>query len=56
MFGSRRLLNNLAGRPGEPRLVGNALIEKLMAQLAEFTGPSWEQEDDVTLVTLHRCG
>jgi anti-sigma regulatory factor (Ser/Thr protein kinase) len=31
------------------------LIEYLMAQLAEFTGPDWEQEDDVTMVILQHC-
>jgi anti-sigma regulatory factor (Ser/Thr protein kinase) len=30
------------------------LIELLLHQLADFTGPAWEQEDDVTLVTLQR--
>jgi anti-sigma regulatory factor (Ser/Thr protein kinase) len=33
---------------------GATLIDFLMAQLAEFTGAGWEQEDDVTLVTLQR--
>ena len=31
-----------------------ALIAGLLGELAAFTGPGWEQEDDVTLVTLHR--
>lgn len=31
-----------------------SLIEALLRQLAVFTGPNWEQEDDVTLVTLQR--
>jgi hypothetical protein len=26
----------------------------LLSKLAAFTGPGWEQEDDVTLVTLQR--
>jgi anti-sigma regulatory factor (Ser/Thr protein kinase) len=30
------------------------LIDLLLRDLAEFTGPDWEQEDDVTLVTLTR--
>lgn len=30
------------------------LIESLRAALASFTGPGWEQEDDVTLMTLER--
>jgi len=31
---------------------GALLIDLLLASLADFTGPGWEQEDDVTLVTL----
>jgi anti-sigma regulatory factor (Ser/Thr protein kinase) len=31
------------------------VVDFLLEQLAEFTGPSWEQEDDITLVTLHRA-
>jgi anti-sigma regulatory factor (Ser/Thr protein kinase) len=30
------------------------LIDFLLTELATFTGPDWEQEDDVTMVTLHR--
>ncbi|MGH2775350.1 MAG: PP2C family protein-serine/threonine phosphatase [Actinomycetota bacterium] len=30
------------------------LIEALMAELDSFAGPGWEQEDDITLVTLER--
>jgi serine phosphatase RsbU (regulator of sigma subunit) len=33
---------------------GDGLIERLLAELASFTGPGWEQEDDITLVTLRR--
>jgi serine phosphatase RsbU (regulator of sigma subunit)/anti-sigma regulatory factor (Ser/Thr protein kinase) len=33
---------------------GSSLIEMLLAELAAFTGPGWEQEDDVSLVTLDR--
>ena len=33
---------------------GAALIDLLMEELAAFTGAGWEQEDDVTLVTLER--
>jgi anti-sigma regulatory factor (Ser/Thr protein kinase) len=35
---------------------GDTLKEFLLDQLAAFTGPGWEQEDDVTLVTLQRKG
>ena len=33
---------------------GNTLKTFLLDQLADFTGVGWEQEDDVTLVTLQR--
>jgi serine phosphatase RsbU (regulator of sigma subunit) len=35
---------------------GAALIELLLTSLAGFTGSGWEQEDDVTLVTLDYLG
>jgi len=34
--------------------VGYALIDGLLGSLQAFTGPAWEQEDDITLVTLAR--
>ncbi|HXW00664.1 MAG TPA: SpoIIE family protein phosphatase, partial [Anaerolineae bacterium] len=49
MFGFPRLRALMAEHEG-----GATLIDFLMAQLAEFTGTGWEQEDDVTLVTLQR--
>ena len=49
MFGFPRLGALVAGHPG-----GAALIDFLLGQLASFTGADWEQEDDVTLVTLQR--
>lgn len=30
-------------------------IAHLLDGLAHFTGPAWEPEDDITLVSLHRC-
>jgi serine phosphatase RsbU (regulator of sigma subunit) len=33
---------------------GASLIEVLLGELKRFTGEGWEQEDDVTLVTLQR--
>jgi len=33
-----------------------ALIDFLLDELSTFTGPGWEQEDDVTLVALQRSG
>jgi serine phosphatase RsbU (regulator of sigma subunit)/anti-sigma regulatory factor (Ser/Thr protein kinase) len=50
-----------AGREmyGTPRLAGlvageDDLIEGLLGSLSTFTGAGWEQEDDITLVTLRR--
>lgn len=51
MFGFPRLQSLLAAH-GD----GNTVNEFLLEQLAAFTGEGWEQEDDVTLVTLHRLG
>jgi serine phosphatase RsbU (regulator of sigma subunit)/anti-sigma regulatory factor (Ser/Thr protein kinase) len=31
------------------------VVDFLLEQLAAFTGPDWEQEDDITLVTLRRA-
>ena len=49
MFSFNRLRKLVAGHPG-----GRSLIDFLLTELDEFTGPDWEQEDDVTLVTLQR--
>jgi serine phosphatase RsbU (regulator of sigma subunit)/anti-sigma regulatory factor (Ser/Thr protein kinase) len=50
MFGFPRV----AAMVGEAAGGGEALIDRLLEQLAEFTGADWEQEDDITLVTLER--
>ena len=50
MFGFPRL----QGLVGAHRSGGSALINFLLAELARFTGENWEQEDDITLVTLDR--
>lgn len=55
MFGFPRLRRLLTQAFDGKRLEGQALIKFLTEQLADFTGPNWEQEDDVTLVTLERC-
>jgi anti-sigma regulatory factor (Ser/Thr protein kinase) len=34
---------------------GDALIDRVLSDLASFTGPGWEQEDDITLVALSRA-
>ncbi|MFQ5593000.1 MAG: GAF domain-containing protein [Anaerolineae bacterium] len=49
IFGFPRLGALMADHPG-----GTALIDFLLAELAAFAGTDWEQEDDVTLVTLQR--
>lgn len=35
---------------------GSSPISALLRRLADFTGPGWEQEDDVTLLTIERLG
>jgi len=49
MFGFPRL-RALVAEHGEERSLGNILLEELYS----FTGREWEQEDDITLLTL-RC-
>jgi serine phosphatase RsbU (regulator of sigma subunit)/anti-sigma regulatory factor (Ser/Thr protein kinase) len=51
MFSFPRLMR-LVGQHGDT----GALIEYLLNELRSFTGIGWEQEDDVTLVTLQRTG
>ena len=50
MFGSHRLQSFVADHPAG----GTSLIAELLAELAKFTGPDGEQEDDITLVRLQR--
>jgi serine phosphatase RsbU (regulator of sigma subunit) len=49
MFGFPRLKTLLAGHADWA-----SLIDYLLNELRSFTGEGWEQEDDVTLVTLQR--
>jgi serine phosphatase RsbU (regulator of sigma subunit)/anti-sigma regulatory factor (Ser/Thr protein kinase) len=49
MFSFPRLMRLVGEHAG-----GKELIDFLLEQLATFVGPGWEQEDDVTLVTLQR--
>ena len=51
MFGFERLHTVMGGSVTGR---GRQTVEGLLAELGRFTGPGWEQEDDVTLVTLHR--
>jgi serine phosphatase RsbU (regulator of sigma subunit)/anti-sigma regulatory factor (Ser/Thr protein kinase) len=47
MFGFPQLVE-VAGRAGDD------VIDTLLTELGRFTGPGWEQEDDITLVSLTR--
>ncbi|MEM9776953.1 MAG: SpoIIE family protein phosphatase [Chloroflexota bacterium] len=49
MFGFPRLKASMFEHSG-----GAGLIDFFLEKLAQFTGPGWEQEDDVTLVKLRR--
>jgi len=49
IFGFPRL-RALVGQHGEKRLLGDLLLEELYS----FVGKGWEQENDITLLTL-RC-
>ncbi|MDQ2672606.1 MAG: SpoIIE family protein phosphatase [Actinomycetota bacterium] len=49
MFGFRRI-ERFVGTHSE----GAELIDSLLAELERFTGDNWEQEDDITLLTLQR--
>jgi serine phosphatase RsbU (regulator of sigma subunit) len=50
MFGFPRL----QGLVGTHRSGGSSLIGFLLSELTRFTGEDWEQEDDITLMTLER--
>jgi serine phosphatase RsbU (regulator of sigma subunit)/ketosteroid isomerase-like protein len=50
MFGSLRLQALIAEHGDEGRSLGDYLLERLYS----FTGEVWEQEDDITLLTLRR--
>ena len=50
MFGFPRL-RSLVADHGEERSLGEFLLEELYS----FVGDGWEQEDDVTLLTLRRA-
>ncbi|HZW05116.1 MAG TPA: GAF domain-containing SpoIIE family protein phosphatase [Anaerolineaceae bacterium] len=53
MFGMDRL-QNLLSDGLEPERPPEEVIDSLLLALSRFTGADWEQEDDVTLVTLQR--
>ena len=50
MFGFPRLREAMAIDDA-----GSELLDRLLDDLHRFTGPDWEQEDDITLVTLRRA-
>jgi serine phosphatase RsbU (regulator of sigma subunit) len=50
MFGFPRLRALVAERGDEERSLEEALLEELYS----FVGEGWEQEDDITLVSLRR--
>ena len=50
MFGFPRL-RELVAEHGEER----SLVDSLLEELYSFTGEGWEQEDDITLLTLRRA-
>jgi serine phosphatase RsbU (regulator of sigma subunit)/anti-sigma regulatory factor (Ser/Thr protein kinase) len=52
MFGNSRIQNVLRASAGD----GAILIQRILGELDAFTGRGWQQEDDVTLVTLQRDG
>ncbi len=49
MYGFPRLRQEMAVDDA-----GSELLDRLLDTLHQFTGPDWEQEDDITLVTLRR--
>jgi serine phosphatase RsbU (regulator of sigma subunit) len=51
MFGFPRLQELLAEHGDEKK----SLEEALLQELSSFVGEDWEQEDDITLLTLKRA-
>ena len=49
MFGTPRIEGLIGAHPGAA-----SIIDSLLAELERFTGEEWEQEDDITLLTLQR--
>ena len=54
MYGSNRLIEQLTLCCDTPAFDGQKLINQLLQELHAFTGEGWEQEDDLTFVTLAR--
>jgi serine phosphatase RsbU (regulator of sigma subunit) len=55
MFGNKRLEQAIGLPAGGRPLNGEALIQFLLDEMKAFTGPDWEQEDDVTFLTIEHC-
>ena len=49
MFGTSRMVEFVGAHPGK-----TTLIASLLAELKQFAGVGWEQEDDITLLTFQR--
>lgn len=54
MYGLPRLTAQLQPFRSAVSMAGEGLIACLRQDLRQFTGPDWEQEDDLTLMTLRR--
>ena len=50
MYGRERLQAVIEKTHGD----GTGLISNLLSELNAFTGPNWEQEDDITLLAIQR--
>jgi serine phosphatase RsbU (regulator of sigma subunit) len=50
MFGFPRLRELVAEHDDEEK----SLVDSLLEELHSFVGEGWEQEDDITLLTLRR--
>jgi serine phosphatase RsbU (regulator of sigma subunit) len=48
IFGFPRLKETVAGADG------GSVVDEILRAVGEFTGPGWEQEDDITLLALTR--
>jgi serine phosphatase RsbU (regulator of sigma subunit) len=49
MFGTSRMVEFVGAHPEK-----TTLIDSLLAELMQFAGEGWEQEDDITMLTLQR--
>jgi serine phosphatase RsbU (regulator of sigma subunit) len=54
MFGKGRIREKLEWTSQQNSLDGAMLITNLQNAVADFSGPGWEQEDDITFVVVNR--